>query len=146
MDMYFLRISIAEWPCMDIPAWMSMWISIRKWIIQDWHPKIMDIYVDIRGFLEMHVWICCGFSDQGDWVQHDTVSRRATQKCRPSTTAVSQPFKSFAHLRSSSVIIGALGVYPRIWLGAHSNLRHEPLTVIRVESKRSAQSESAAFA
>ena len=25
----------------------------------------MDIHVDIRGFLEIHVWICYGFSDQG---------------------------------------------------------------------------------
>jgi len=25
----------------------------------------MDIDVDIRGFLEIHVWICYGFSDQG---------------------------------------------------------------------------------
>ena len=25
----------------------------------------MHIYVDIRGFLEIHVWICHGFSDQG---------------------------------------------------------------------------------
>jgi len=26
----------------------------------------MDIYVDIRGFLGIHVWICYGFSDQGE--------------------------------------------------------------------------------
>jgi len=25
----------------------------------------MDIHVDIRGFLEIHAWICYGFSDQG---------------------------------------------------------------------------------
>jgi len=25
----------------------------------------MDIHVDICGFLEIHAWICCGFSDQG---------------------------------------------------------------------------------
>ena len=25
----------------------------------------MDIYVGIHGFLEIHVWICYGFSDQG---------------------------------------------------------------------------------
>jgi len=25
----------------------------------------MDIHVDIRGFLEIHVWICYGFSEQG---------------------------------------------------------------------------------
>ena len=58
MDIYCLRISIAECPCMDIPAWISMWISTVVWIIQDWHPKIMDIHVDIRRFLEIHAWIC----------------------------------------------------------------------------------------
>ena len=26
----------------------------------------MDIHVDIRGFLEIHGWICYGFSDQGE--------------------------------------------------------------------------------
>jgi len=25
----------------------------------------MDFHVDIRGFLEIHAWICYGFSDQG---------------------------------------------------------------------------------
>ena len=25
----------------------------------------MDVHVDIRGFLEIHAWICYGFSDQG---------------------------------------------------------------------------------
>jgi len=49
MDMYCLRISIAECPCMDIRAWISMWISTLVWIMEDWHPKIMDIDVDIRG-------------------------------------------------------------------------------------------------
>jgi len=32
----------------------------------------MDIHVDIRGFLEIHAWICYGFSDHGkaglDWM------------------------------------------------------------------------------
>jgi len=65
MDIYYLRISIAECPCMDIRALISMWISSLVCIIEDWHPKIMDIHVDIRGFLEIHAWICCGFSDQG---------------------------------------------------------------------------------
>jgi len=27
--------------------------------------KIVDIHVGIRGFLDIHVWICYGFSDQG---------------------------------------------------------------------------------
>jgi len=60
-----LRISIAECPCMDIPAWILMWISTLVWVIEDWHQKIMDIHVDIRGFLGIHVWICYGFSYQG---------------------------------------------------------------------------------
>jgi len=42
-----------------------MWISTLVWIIEDCHPKLMDIHVDIRGFLEIHAWICYGFSDQG---------------------------------------------------------------------------------
>jgi len=29
----------------------------------------MDIYVDIRGFLKIHVWICYGLSDQGCYVK-----------------------------------------------------------------------------
>jgi len=28
----------------------------------------MDIHVDIRGFLESHVWICYGFSHQGTFL------------------------------------------------------------------------------
>ena len=60
--MYCLRISIAECPCMDIPAWISTCV----WIIEDCHPKIMDFHVDIRGFLEIHVWICDGLSEQGN--------------------------------------------------------------------------------
>ena len=65
MDIHCLRISIAKCPCMDIRAWIFMWISTLVWIIEDWPPKIMDIHVDIRGFLEIHAWICYGFSDQG---------------------------------------------------------------------------------
>ena len=33
MGIYCWRISIAESPCMDIPAWISMWISTFVWII-----------------------------------------------------------------------------------------------------------------
>jgi len=65
MDIYCLRISISECPCTDTRAWISRWISTLVWIIEDWHPKIMDVHVDIRGFLEIHAWICHGFSDQG---------------------------------------------------------------------------------
>ena len=60
-----LRISIAECPYVDIPAWISMWISLLVWIVEDLHLKIMDIYVDSRRFLKIHVWICYGFLDQG---------------------------------------------------------------------------------
>jgi len=35
---------------MDIPAWISMWISTFVWVIEDRHQKIIDIYVDIRVF------------------------------------------------------------------------------------------------
>jgi len=65
MDISCLRISIAKYLCMDIRAWIFMWISTLVWIIEDWHPKIMDIHVDIRGFLEIHAWVCYGFLDQG---------------------------------------------------------------------------------
>jgi len=66
MNIYCLRISIAECPCYDIRAWISMWIPTLVWIIKDWHPKIMDIHVDIRRFLEIHAWICYGFLNQGE--------------------------------------------------------------------------------
>ena len=55
MGIYCLRIFIAECPSIDIPAWISMWISTLVWIIEDWHKKIMDIHVDIRGFSGIHV-------------------------------------------------------------------------------------------
>jgi len=64
MNIYFLRIPIAECPYY-ILAWISMWISTLVWIIGDCHTKIMDIHVDIRVFLEIHAWICYGFSDKG---------------------------------------------------------------------------------
>jgi len=47
MDIYCLRMSISECPRMDIPAWISMWISTLVWIIEDCHPKIMDIHIDM---------------------------------------------------------------------------------------------------
>jgi len=37
-----------------------MWISTLVWIIEDCHPKIMDIHVDIRGIFGnpcMDIWI-----------------------------------------------------------------------------------------
>jgi len=70
MDIYYLRKSIAECTCMDIHAWISMWIFSLIWIIEDRHPKIMYIYVDIRGFLEIHAWICYGFPDQSFGLGH----------------------------------------------------------------------------
>jgi len=27
----------------------------------------MDIHIDVRGFFEIHAWLCYGFSDQGRW-------------------------------------------------------------------------------
>jgi len=66
MAIYCLRISVAACPCTDIPAWISVWVSSLLWIIVDLHPKVMDIHVDIRGFLEIHAWICYGFSGQGN--------------------------------------------------------------------------------
>jgi len=48
---------------MDIPAGISMWLFTLVWIIEDRHPNLVDIHVDIRGFLEIHVWIWYGFSD-----------------------------------------------------------------------------------
>ena len=57
MDIYCSRISIAECPCMDIRAWILRWIFTLVWIIEDSHPKIMDIHVDNRGF-----WAINGFA------------------------------------------------------------------------------------
>ena len=37
----------------------------------------MDIHVDIRGFLEIHAWICYGFSEQG------LVSEKLSRACLP---------------------------------------------------------------
>jgi len=69
MDIYCLRISIVECIRMDIPAWISMWIPTLVWIIEDWHPKIMNTGIyDVRGFSEI-LWICYGFSNQGPVVQ-----------------------------------------------------------------------------
>jgi len=53
-----------------------MWIYTLAWIIEDWYPKIMDIHVDIRGFLEIHAWICHGFSDQGAHLQSKDIHVR----------------------------------------------------------------------
>jgi len=39
MDICIPQISIGECPCMDIPAWILMWISTPQWIIEDLHPK-----------------------------------------------------------------------------------------------------------
>jgi len=43
---------------MDIPPWISIWISTLVGIIEDLNPKIKDIHVDIREFFEIHAWIC----------------------------------------------------------------------------------------
>jgi len=66
-DIHISRTSIVECLCMDIPVWISMWISTLVWRIEDWHPKNMDIHMDKRGFLEIHACISYGFSDQGFW-------------------------------------------------------------------------------
>jgi len=54
------KMSLHEYPCLDIimdtPTCMDNWRLT---------PKIIDIYVDIRGYLVIYVWICYGFSNQG---------------------------------------------------------------------------------
>jgi len=50
---------------MDLHVWISMRISTFAWIIEDRHPKIVDIHMVKRGFLEIHVWICYGFLGPG---------------------------------------------------------------------------------
>jgi len=57
MEIYFLRISIVECPCMDFPGWISMLISTLVWIMKDWHPKVMNIRMDNRVFLGIHVYM-----------------------------------------------------------------------------------------
>jgi len=63
MDIYCLRISIAGCPCMDIRAWISMWISILVCIIEDWKKSWISMLIS-GDFFEIHAWICYGFSDQ----------------------------------------------------------------------------------
>jgi len=55
MDFHVPQISIVEYPCMQIKTSLG--------IVEDWHPKIMDIHKDSRRNLEIHVWIGYGFSD-----------------------------------------------------------------------------------
>ena len=76
MDIYVTRTSIVECPCMDIPAWILMWISTLVWRIEDWYPKIMDIHMENRGFLEIHVWICYWFSDQSSFPEYPEIVLR----------------------------------------------------------------------
>ena len=54
MNIYCLRISIAQCPCMGSPAWISVWISIIEWIIKDWHPKIMDTHTANRHLSDVY--------------------------------------------------------------------------------------------
>ena len=56
MDFHVPQISIVEYPCMQIKTSLG--------IVEDWHPKIMDIHKDSRRNLKNHVWIGYGFSDQ----------------------------------------------------------------------------------
>jgi len=64
---------------MDILAWITMWISKLVGIIEYCHPKITDIHVDTRGFLEIHAWICYGFLDQGIKKEKCLVERRLSK-------------------------------------------------------------------
>jgi len=98
MNIYVPRTSIVGCPCTNITAWISMWISTLVWIIEDWYPKIMDTHTDDRTFLEIHVWMWYGFSDQGtlndigqcfrvkyfyeDW-DRELTSKRSTFSRRP---------------------------------------------------------------
>jgi len=63
MDIHLWIFIVYGYLLRNVLAWIFMWISTLVWIIEDWHPKIMDIHVDIRGFFEIHAWICYGFSD-----------------------------------------------------------------------------------
>jgi len=87
---------------MDIRAWISMWISTLVWIIEDWHQKIMDIHVDIRGFLEIHVWICYGFSDQG-WPRSDFLFSSVTKGRKGALLPMHQWHKRWRLLASTRV-------------------------------------------
>jgi len=60
MDIYCLQVSIEECLCMDIRAWISLWISTLVWIIEDtsknygylyWYPRIFG-----NPFIDM-LWI-----------------------------------------------------------------------------------------
>jgi len=67
MDIYFYG-----YPLQNVLAWVSLLgyqygYSHLYGSSKTGHPTIMDIHVDIRGFLETHVWICYGFSDQSNF-------------------------------------------------------------------------------
>jgi len=66
MDIHLWIFIVYGYRLRNVLAWILMWISTLVWIIEDCHPKIMNIHVDICGFLEIHAWICYGFSDQGN--------------------------------------------------------------------------------
>jgi len=58
------------YPLQNVFAWISLLgyqcgYPDLVLVTEDWHPKIMDILVDIRGFLEIHAWVFYGFSEQG---------------------------------------------------------------------------------
>jgi len=55
MDIYCLQISIAECPCMDIRAWISMWISTLVWIIGTDIQKVwISMLISVDFWKSMH--------------------------------------------------------------------------------------------
>jgi len=90
MDIYYLRISTAECPCMDIPAWISMFISTllgtdiqKSWIsmlifVVFWksiYEYAMDYRTRDSGHQQMHTLTCHSFhlswSPHTLWVYHE---------------------------------------------------------------------------
>jgi len=85
------RMSLHGYPCLD-----NINVDIHT-CMDNWRmaQKIMDIHVDIRGFVEIHAWICYGFSDQGiaPLTQSCTALRCRTSMYATSTTRLAEIFE-----------------------------------------------------
>ena len=77
MNTYCLRISIAECPYMNIPAWISTWIST---CMDNWRPTSKNHRYPCwyPWIFENHAWICYGFLDQGRKTSLALVQRRVS--------------------------------------------------------------------
>ena len=81
MNIYCLRISISECPALiSRLGYECGYPHLNRYLKT--YPKIMDILVDTRGFLEIRVWICYGFSGQGPLIYHVRKNVMSSYMCR----------------------------------------------------------------